>query len=194
MRAVIFVTPVLQLLVLGYAATTDVTRIPTAVADLDRTAETRHLVQRFEGSGYFRVTHVTDARGLGPLLDRGTVKAALQIDPGFTSDLKRGRPATLQVLVDGTDSNTAGVVVDAKKERIGEKAAVALARGMRKVVVSKGSKVVSFDLETDRPSDADLAAVIMGPTGNLRAPALKAGTTLLVGFNEDAWDRVLSKR
>jgi ABC-2 type transport system permease protein len=112
MRAVVFVTPVLQLVVLGYAATTDVTRIPTAVADLDRTAETRHLVQRFEASGYFRVTHVTDARGLGRLLDRGTVKAALQIDPGFTRDLKRGRPATVQVLVDGTDSNTAGVVVD----------------------------------------------------------------------------------
>jgi len=86
---------------------------------------------------------------------------------------------------------TAGTVVDAKKERIGEKAALALARGMRTVVVSKGTRVATFDLRADRIADSDLAAVIMGPTGNLRAPTLKAGTTLLVGFNAEAWDRVL---
>jgi arsenate reductase-like glutaredoxin family protein len=82
-------------------------------------------------------------------------------------------------------------VVDAKKERIGEKPALALARSMQKVVVAKGAKVVTFDLRKDPPSDAELAAVIMGPTGNLRAPALKVGSTLLVGFNEEAYDSLL---
>lgn len=113
MRAVVFVTPILQVVVLGYAVTTDITHIATAVADFDRTRETRELVRRFESSGYFRVTHrVDDARALRELLDGGRVKAALQINPGFTTDLERGRTARIQVLVDGTDSNTAGVVMD----------------------------------------------------------------------------------
>ncbi len=113
MKAVIFVTPVIQLLVFGYAVTTDVTEIPTAVADFDRSQDTRELVRRFERSGYFRVVRqVRDARDIQGLLDRGTVKAALQFDPGFTTDLHRGRTASLQVLVDGTDSNTANVVMD----------------------------------------------------------------------------------
>jgi ABC-2 type transport system permease protein len=113
MKAVIFVTPILQLIVFGYAVTTDITQIPTAVADFDRTQETRELVRRFERSGYFRVVrHVARADDLRTHLDRGRVKTALQFDPGFTTDLKRGRTAALQVLVDGTDSNTASVVMD----------------------------------------------------------------------------------
>jgi ABC-2 type transport system permease protein len=113
MRAVVFVTPIIQLVVLGYAVTTDITRIATAVADFDGTQETRELVRRFESSGYFRVVRrVGEARALADLLDAGRVKAALQFDPGFTTDLKRGRTAAVQVLVDGTDSNTAGVVID----------------------------------------------------------------------------------
>ncbi len=113
MKAIVFVTPILQLVVLGYAVTTDVREIPTAVADFDRTQAARELVRRFERSGYFRVVErVDEARALGRLLDAGRVKAALQLDPGFDTDLKRGRTALVQILVDGTDSNTAGVVAD----------------------------------------------------------------------------------
>jgi ABC-2 type transport system permease protein len=121
MKAVIFVTPVLQLIVFGYAVTTDITEIPTAVADFDRTQQTRELVRRFESSGYFRIVrHVGRADTLRDLIDRGTVKAALQFDPGFTTDLERGRTATLQVLVDGTDSNTASVVMDYANRIVGQ--------------------------------------------------------------------------
>jgi ABC-2 type transport system permease protein len=113
MRAVVFVTPIIQLVVLGYAATTDLSEVRTAVADLDRSAESRELVRRLEASGHFRlVAHASAPRALGDLLDRGRVRLALQIDPGFASDLRRGRPAVVQVLVDGTDSNAAGVVAD----------------------------------------------------------------------------------
>jgi ABC-2 type transport system permease protein len=113
MRAVVFVTPVLQVFVLGYAVTMDITHIPTAVVDLDRTPTTRELLRRFERSGYFQIVERVDqARALGDLLDRGRVKAALQLDPGFTTDLERGRTGLLQVLVDGTDSSTAAVVAD----------------------------------------------------------------------------------
>jgi ABC-2 type transport system permease protein len=112
MRAIVFITPILQLVLLGYAVTTDVRAVPTAVLDLDRSGDSRELVRRFEASGYFRVTrHVPDPRAVQDLLDRGAVKAAIQLDPGFATDLRRGR-ATVQILVDGTDSNTAGVVSD----------------------------------------------------------------------------------
>ena len=112
MRVVIFATPIIQLLVIGYAVTTDVTRIATVVADLDRTQDSREVVRRFEGSGYFRVVRsVTEARAIQTLMDEGAVKAALQFDPGFADDLARGRTATMQVIVDGTDSNTASVVL-----------------------------------------------------------------------------------
>lgn len=113
LRAVVFGTPILQLVVLGYAVTMDVREVTTAVADFDGTPETRELARRFESSGYFRVAHrVGEARALRDLLDEGRVKAALQLDPGWSRDLRRGHPAVVQVIVDGTDSNTAGVVVD----------------------------------------------------------------------------------
>jgi hypothetical protein len=82
-------------------------------------------------------------------------------------------------------------VVDAKKEKIGERAALALVRTMQRLVVARGKKVVTFDLRKDRPANADIAAIIMGPSGNLRAPTLKIGTTLVVGFNDEAYGSLL---
>lgn len=108
MRFVLFVPPLLQLVTYGYAFNLDIRCIATAVADFERTQETREIVRRFESSGYFCVrAHVERAADLGPLLDAGLVKVAVQFDPGFTRDLRRGQPAALQVLVDGTESNTA---------------------------------------------------------------------------------------
>ncbi len=82
-------------------------------------------------------------------------------------------------------------MVDAKKERIGDQGALEIARSMSKVIVARGKKIVTFDMKKSPPTDADLLAVIMGNSGNLRAPTLKVGTTLLVGFNEEAYDAVL---
>ncbi|KAB2822861.1 MAG: ABC transporter permease, partial [Candidatus Dadabacteria bacterium] len=113
MIAIIFIVPVMQLLVFGYAVTTDVSEIPTVVHDLDRSSESREVVQRLEASGYFRIVAypVSDAE-VQELLDRGRAAAALRIDRGFGTDLKAQRPAQIQVLVDGTDSNTATIVLD----------------------------------------------------------------------------------
>jgi len=108
MRFVLFVPPLLQLVTYGYAFNLDIRCVATAVADLDRTLETREILRRFERSGYFCFQgRVGRAADLGPLLDSGRVKLALQFDPGFTQDLRRGQPAALQILVDGTESNTA---------------------------------------------------------------------------------------
>jgi drug efflux transport system permease protein len=111
MRVTLMATPLLQLFLYGYAFNLDITNIRMALVDLDRSQESRELVRRFEGSGYFRVvSHTDDPDTLRELLDRSRVKVALQFDPGFADDLRRGRTAVVQLIVDGTDSNTAAVV------------------------------------------------------------------------------------
>ena len=90
-RMVVLVTPVIQIFVLGYAVTTDVADVTTAVVDLDRSSATRDIVRRFEASGYFRVVYRGDeAAALARLLDGGQAKVGLQFDPGFARDLARG--------------------------------------------------------------------------------------------------------
>jgi hypothetical protein len=74
--------------------------------------------------------------------------------------------------------------VDATRVRLGAKDALALARSADRVVAVRGAKVVVFDLRQERPSDDELLAVLLGPTGNLRAPTLRVGRTLVVGFGE----------
>jgi arsenate reductase-like glutaredoxin family protein len=83
-------------------------------------------------------------------------------------------------------------VADAKKDRRGRAEALALAKTVGTVVVAKGKKLVTFDMKNDPPDDDTLSAHLLGPTGNLRAPALRRGETLYVGFNEDAY-RALTK-
>ena len=113
MKAIVFVIPVLQTLVFGFAVTTDVNNIPTAVIDLDRSLESRELAARFTSSGYFKIKAMPESSAVArDLLDRSTVIVALQINRGFSSDVKRGISTTVQVLVDGTDSNTAIVAID----------------------------------------------------------------------------------
>ena len=58
---------------------------------------------------------------------------------------------------------------------------------MHKLVVAKGKKITEVDLKKDRPDDETLAGLMLGPTGNLRAPTIMVGKTVLVGFNEDAY-------
>jgi hypothetical protein len=84
-----------------------------------------------------------------------------------------------------------GPVVDATKDRRGRDEALKLARSVPRVVTARGKKVVVFDMTNDPPDDDTLAAHLLGPTGNLKAPALRIGETLLVGFGEEAYQQVL---
>ncbi|HWR73206.1 MAG TPA: ABC transporter permease [Nitrospirota bacterium] len=113
MKAIVFVIPILQTMVFGYAVTTDVNNIQTALYDLDRSFESRELGRRFAASGYFRIVAAPESPAeLQDLLDRATVTVGIQINRGFSSDVKRRIPASIQVLADGTDSNTATVALD----------------------------------------------------------------------------------
>ena len=80
---------------------------------------------------------------------------------------------------------------DAGKERKGRDEALALAKAAAKVVVGRGKKVVVFDMKKAPPDDETLLAHVLGPTGNLKAPTLRLGNTLLVGFSEAAYQQVL---
>ncbi len=112
MRGIVFVMPVIQVLVFGYAVSTDVRHVATAVHDLDNSVASRALLARFAGSRYFDlVHHVADDAAARELLDRGAVRLVVRIHKGFAADLRAGRPAQVQVLLDGSDSNTAGIVL-----------------------------------------------------------------------------------
>ncbi len=112
MRALILIAPVIQLLIFGYAAVTDVRDIATAVQDLDQSVASRDLISRFERSGYFRVVEqlVTESE-VREVLDRGRACAVLRIPAGFADVVRSGRTARVQLLLDGADSNTASIVM-----------------------------------------------------------------------------------
>jgi len=82
--------------------------------------------------------------------------------------------------------------VDAKKKTFKDADALALAADADELYAMKGKKVVHFDLKKNRPDDATLLGVMLGPTGNLRAPTLRKGRTLIVGFNEETYKELLS--
>jgi hypothetical protein len=84
-----------------------------------------------------------------------------------------------------------GTVVDATKERRGREEALKLAKAAGRVVAARGKKVVVFDMKKAPPDDDTLSAHLLGPTGNLKAPTLRVGETLLVGFGEEAYRQVL---
>lgn len=110
-RLVVFVAPVIQLLLFGYAVNTDLRDAATWVVDLDRTVESRRLVTAFETTGRFEVAGRSERPAdLTRALDEGRAIVGLQIPPGFARDLAAGE-ATVQVLVDGTRSNSATVAL-----------------------------------------------------------------------------------
>jgi ABC-2 type transport system permease protein len=104
------VGPLVQLLALGFAANSDVSLIPTVLVDLDRTQESRSLVDRFTGSGYFRIVGAEEGVGrIDPWLVGGRAQLALVIGAGYGADLAGGRTGRVQIIADGTDSNSAVV-------------------------------------------------------------------------------------
>ena len=112
MRLVVFGLPVIQMLVMAFALTTDVTRIRTALYDMDRSPASRSLVDAFTAAGHFRIVALADShRQVKRMLDSGDVRAVIAIPAGFGSDLAANARPAVQVLCDGTDSNTTAVVL-----------------------------------------------------------------------------------
>ncbi len=108
----VIVAPILQLFMLGYAATTDVRDVPVVVADGDRSAASRDLIARFDASPNFTIAGVvTSTRDIDPYLERGTAWMALGIPAGYGETLDRGEPQKVQVIADGSDANSTNVAL-----------------------------------------------------------------------------------
>ncbi len=111
MRILLFLPPVIQLLVFGFAVNLDVDHARIAWMDMDRTPLSRELRDQFTGSGRFDiVSRPENEADVQRALDQGDAEAVVRVLPGFERDVLRGRPQAVQVLLDGTNSNTASLV------------------------------------------------------------------------------------
>ena len=107
-----FITPILQVLLLGYAATTDIRGSKIVVADMDRTAGSRDFIRKFSSTEYFRYAYSADRYDdVDDFLVTGKVSAALLIPPGFGNRILAGTPAPLSIVFDGTDATTASILL-----------------------------------------------------------------------------------
>jgi ABC-2 type transport system permease protein len=107
---IVVMAPILQLFLLAYAATTDVRNVPIVVADGDRTSASRELVARFEASPSFTVTQVLSSPDdIDAVIERGEAWMALILPRGYAAAVGSGRPASVQIVADGSDANSAGV-------------------------------------------------------------------------------------
>jgi len=112
MRLLVFLPPVIQLVVFGYAATTDVKHISLGLLDADRTVESRAFVERFDAGEYFSVArYLSSPNEADTLMDQGEVDAFIYIEKGFGRSIKNGTPANVLIVVDGTNSNMASVTL-----------------------------------------------------------------------------------
>ncbi|HEY8233986.1 MAG: ABC transporter permease [Burkholderiales bacterium] len=112
MIPVIFVAPVVQILIFGFAMNTDVRDVPTVLVDQDRSAQSRELVARFTASGYFELVGSEErADAVDRWLATGRAQLALVIGPGFGERLAAGRHAALQLVTDGSDASSANVAL-----------------------------------------------------------------------------------
>jgi len=108
MRITLIVPPILQLIVFGYAANMDVKHIRTAIRDLDQSVESRDLIGRFGSSKYFDIVSFPDTpKEVKDLINQGTVTVSIEIPTDFSRKLKKGDTATVQIILDGSESNTA---------------------------------------------------------------------------------------
>ncbi len=103
-------TPLLMLLLFGYALTLDVDRIPTLIYDWDRSPQSRDLIAQFQGSRYFQILGSVDKyRSIEQAIDRDRCLLAVVFPRGFGRDLLAGRRPQVQLILDGSDSNTASI-------------------------------------------------------------------------------------
>jgi len=121
----VIIAPVIQLTMLGYAATTDIRNVPIAVVDADRSPRSRQLIEQFAASPYFDITSEdTDVRRLDARIASGDAWLALVVPTGFGRRVDRpsasGEPPSVQIIADGTDANSSGVALGYVQGLVGE--------------------------------------------------------------------------
>jgi ABC-2 type transport system permease protein len=113
---VMFLMPIIQLVLLGYAATTDVEHLSTAILDRDKSGSSRSLIEAYRASGTFEIRrHVTSEEELKALVDRGLVRAGLIIPANYGELLTAGQRPQVSFVIDGSDPNVAHTVYAASQ-------------------------------------------------------------------------------
>jgi len=121
MKTVIFISPLLQIILFGYAANKDINYVPTAIYDQDNTVESRELLRGFTYSKYFVPEHyIFSEKEQNAVLDKGLASVAIRIDRGFGRNVNAGKDASVQLIFDGTDSNTAMIVMGYANTIVGD--------------------------------------------------------------------------
>jgi len=166
MRVLLFVPPMVQLLVFGFAVNLDVDRARIGWMDMDRTPQSRDLRQRFTGSGRFDIVGwPASEEDVQRTLDRGEAQAVVRILPGFARDTARGRETEVQVLIDGTNSNTASIVAN-----------------------YAGSVIAEYSTEVMQAQQR-LKVLARSPAGPVNAAAPQVTARARVWFNPDLYSR-----
>jgi ABC-2 type transport system permease protein len=137
-RALLFGPPLIQLIIFGYAVNLDVERTRTAWMDMDRTVESRELLDSFRGSDHFLVVATPQSEDeIGLLIDKAKAQAVIRVLPGFARDIQRGNTASVQVLVDGTNSNTAAIISGYASQVVAGYASMVLAEQKNEQLVAR---------------------------------------------------------
>ena len=174
--ALVILMPVLLMILFGYAVTLDVKKVSMAVLDRDRSQESLSFIQRFSSSPYFSPSlYVQDEKEMNRLIDEGVVKMGLVLPWDFSKTIKAEKMASVQLLLDGTDSNTASVVLSyaqaIARQYTEEKTLLKVERlGRQRVAVPvEGRPRVWFneELESKNYFVPGLVAVIMSIIGVL---------------------------
>jgi len=112
LRVTLIIPPIFQLIIFGYAANLDVKYIRTAVRDLDQSVDSRDLIARFGSSKYFDIVSFTQTpKDIEELIKKGDITISIEIPSDFSRKLKKGDTATVQIILDGTESNTAMIAL-----------------------------------------------------------------------------------
>src|SRR3954452_24723204 len=110
--AMALAVPVMMLLLFGYGLSLDVDHIPALVYDQDGSPASREIVRQFSGSRFFDVRGAApDYKAIEREIDRGRILMGIVIPPKYGEDIRAGRQAQVQILIDGRDSNTAGIAL-----------------------------------------------------------------------------------
>src|SRR5437899_9132566 len=127
-----FFPPIVEMIAFGYALDTDVKHMATLVLDEDRTTESRQLIDQFINTQTFRIVgEVHSVNDLAAAIRKGKAYVGIQIPPGFTRNLRSGRTARLQVLIDGSNSSIASSSLNTSLNVIFRNAVLQLAKSAR---------------------------------------------------------------
>jgi ABC-2 type transport system permease protein len=133
MRVILIIPPILQLIIFGYAANLDVKHIRTAIRDLDQSVESRDLIGRLGSSKYFDIVSFPNTpKDVKDLIDQGEVVVSIEIPTDFSRKLKKGDTATVQIVLDGSESNTALIALGYANQILSEFSTQVLVKRLNK--------------------------------------------------------------